>query len=98
MPSETDSSPQKNWLKEPHILIFGGASRGHLNYLDNFYVHDMQIDGLSYPSVEHYFQAAKFMDVDPDYAKTIRNAKTPKESKQSVMLVESHARPSRQQD
>jgi ribA/ribD-fused uncharacterized protein len=46
----------------------------------NFYPANITIDGKLYPSVEHYFQAAKFPDT-PDYAETIRVAKTPAQAK-----------------
>lgn len=47
--------------------------------LSNFSSHGIEMDGLWYPTVEHYFQAQKFHDVQ--YREKIRAARTPKESK-----------------
>lgn len=36
--------------------------RGKYWFLSNFYMHEMVIGGITYPSVEHYFQAHKTDD------------------------------------
>lgn len=43
--------------------------------LSNFAYYDLKIDGFIWPTVEHYFQAQKFMD--KSYQKKIRMASTP---------------------
>ncbi|MEQ8854123.1 NADAR family protein [Gimesia sp.] len=47
----------------------------------NFSPHGVEIDGLWWPSVEHYFQAQKFSD--PEYRERIRTAPN---SKQAALL------------
>lgn len=46
----------------------------------NFHLAPLSIDGKTYPSVEHYFQAMKF-PTSPEYQETIRTAKTPAKAK-----------------
>jgi ribA/ribD-fused uncharacterized protein len=48
-------------------------------YLSNFYRATFTIDGQSWPSVEHYYQAQKFED--ESQAERIRLARTPREAK-----------------
>ena len=45
----------------------------------NFSAHPVTIDGVTYPTSEHYFQAMKFATTDPAWAEAIRNAPTPKD-------------------
>jgi len=47
--------------------------------LSNFSPHGIEMDGLWYPAIEHYFQAQKFHDAE--YREKIRTARTPKDSK-----------------
>lgn len=47
--------------------------------LSNFSPNGVEMNGLWYPTVEHYFQAQKFNDAD--YQEKIRTARTPKDSK-----------------
>lgn len=42
----------------------------------NFYKAAFELDGKSWPTTEHYFQAAKFPD-HPEYQEIIRNCSTP---------------------
>jgi ribA/ribD-fused uncharacterized protein len=49
-------------------------------YLSNFSPHGFEIDGLYWPTVEHYFQAMKF-PTHPDYQEKIRQAKSPAQAK-----------------
>jgi len=46
----------------------------------NFSAHGVEFDGRWYPTVEHFFQAMKFLD--QDYAEKIRLAASPKIAKQ----------------
>lgn len=42
--------------------------RGEYWFLSNFYPREIVVQGITYPSVEHYYQAAKFQfDYDKDY-------------------------------
>ncbi|WP_018608720.1 NADAR family protein [Uliginosibacterium gangwonense] len=41
----------------------------------NFSLHQIKLEKLTWPTVEHYFQASKF--TDEKYKNTIRNAATP---------------------
>ncbi len=43
----------------------------------NFSAHPVVIDGLRWPTTEHYFQAAKFIGVDSEHAAAIRGAPSP---------------------
>ena len=58
---------------------------GKYSFLDNFYDHTIEIDGKTYPTTEHYFQACK--------AKTekghelIRNFKCPSEAKMTGNMI-----------
>lgn len=40
--------------------------------------HAFRLEGVEWPSVEHYFQAMKFQTTDPEYMEKIRLAKHPK--------------------
>lgn len=48
--------------------------------LSNFSPHGFPLEGVYWPTVEHYFQAQKFPS-DPAYREKIRQARTPKEAK-----------------
>jgi ribA/ribD-fused uncharacterized protein len=51
-------------------------------FLSNFSNHPIVVDNVTYKTVEHYFQAAKFFQTDPQYALEIINADTPKRAKE----------------
>jgi ribA/ribD-fused uncharacterized protein len=46
----------------------------------NFSPHGFEIDGVYWPTVEHYFQAQKFPS-RPDYQEEIRRARSPNDAK-----------------
>lgn len=48
-------------------------------FLSNFYASPLVLDGKEWPTVEHFYQAAKTLD--PDYAEKIRTAPTADEAK-----------------
>jgi ribA/ribD-fused uncharacterized protein len=56
------------------------AFRGSYFTLSNFYPHPITIDGHTYATVEHYYQAVKA--VEPAEHDRIRDATTPAEAKQ----------------
>jgi len=48
-------------------------------YLSNFYLSPLRLDGRDWPTVEHFYQAAKTLD--PAYAERVRCAPTADEAK-----------------
>lgn len=46
----------------------------------NFYKSPIVIEGITWKTTEHYFQAAKFFNTDPDWAIEIAKVKTAKEA------------------
>ncbi len=44
----------------------------------NFSQHGFELDGKYWPTSEHYFQAQKFVETDPEWSEKIRLVKTPK--------------------
>lgn len=60
---------------DPITWIFTGRYR----CLDNFYPLPLYIDGLMWPTSEHYYQAMK--TDNPRYRNKVRNAKSPGEAK-----------------
>lgn len=51
---------------------------GDLGYLASYSNHGFDIEGIYYPTVEHYYQASKFDN--PEIIKKILTCKTPKEA------------------
>lgn len=49
--------------------------------LSNFAPVAVQFRGKEYPTAEHAFQAAKFLDTDPQWSEQIRQAETPAKAK-----------------
>lgn len=45
--------------------------------LSNYSPHPITLDGIIYPTLEHYFQTRKFWIFDPDHAQYILDAPTP---------------------
>ena len=54
------------------------ATTGPWGCFSNFSPHEFCIAGARYKTVEHYFQAAKFVDTDDRWPISILKAKTPK--------------------
>ncbi len=69
--------------KKPIRFFSGKAKDIDASYeiFSNFAPVPVTIDSLTYPTTEHYFQAAKFIDSTPLYAEQIRKAKTAAEAK-----------------
>lgn len=53
--------------------------RGKYAFLSNFYSCPIEYEGMTYPSVEYAFQAAK--NPDPEYRRSIANAPSPTAAK-----------------
>lgn len=51
------------------------STTGEYGCFSNFYKSPIKLDGKTWPTVEHYFQAQKFKDVE--HQKEIRKANTP---------------------
>ena len=62
--SSTQTKPSK------HKILFY-RERDAFGFMSNFYKSPVFIDGKSWPTTEHYFQAMKFPS-DPDYMEKIR--------------------------
>jgi len=60
-------------------LYFFDEDHPHFE-LSNFSPHGFELDGVYWPTVEHYFQAQKFPD--STHRKAIRKASTPEKAKQ----------------
>jgi ribA/ribD-fused uncharacterized protein len=70
--------------------IYFYSTTGPYGCFSNFSRHSFTLDGLRWPTAEHYFQAQKFPGTD--YAEKIRLASTPK---QAAALGRSRAIPIR---
>jgi len=51
-----------------------------VRFLTNFSCHAITIDGKTYATSEHYFQAAKFFETDSKWAEKVRKAKHPSDA------------------
>jgi N-glycosidase YbiA len=64
--------------------------RGKYNFLSNFYPCQVEYEGMTYSTVEHAYQAAKFDD--DELKKEIKNAETPGKSKRLAREYSEHIR------
>lgn len=55
------------------VIRFHTTLKNDYKALSNSYKADITIDGVVYPTVEHYYQCAKFLETAPEYADKIRN-------------------------
>jgi N-glycosidase YbiA len=62
------------------MTIYFYTTTDKYGMFSNFSRHGITIDGKYWPTVEHYFQAQKFLDVE--HQTRIARARTPKEAKQ----------------
>jgi ribA/ribD-fused uncharacterized protein len=63
------------------LEFYGAHTNPETTWLSNFYSEPFEIEGKKWPTVEHYFQAAKFCRTAPSYAETIRTCGTPAAAK-----------------
>jgi len=76
-PAVSSSSGQNS-----NTIYFYSKIQGY-TWLSNFSNHAFTLDGVEWPTVEHYFQAKKFMDEeDAEYVEIIRTCGTPGKAKQ----------------
>jgi hypothetical protein len=50
-------------------------------WLSNFHLSDIEYEGKIYPSIEHLYQAAKYLPDHPEEAEKVRRARTPSGAK-----------------
>jgi ribA/ribD-fused uncharacterized protein len=84
-PKEEEEKPKKRKLKkaepEEEPILFSGPeeNKGEYRSFSNMSNHPVEIDGVKYPSVEHYYQAMKATEFkDEDTLKKIMKTKTSK--------------------
>ena len=68
-----------NMLKPPSVIYFGSHGDPLYSWLSNFNRSIIMLDGLTWTTVEHYFQAMKF--TDPEFREQIRDSNTPMQAK-----------------
>ncbi|WP_406193316.1 NADAR family protein [Kitasatospora sp. NBC_01560] len=56
-------------------IYFYGADEAPYGCFSNFSAHDLELDGQVWPTLEHYFQAQKF--IGTRHADLVRRARTP---------------------
>jgi ribA/ribD-fused uncharacterized protein len=62
------------------VAIYFYVPRDEWGWLSNFSPHGVELDGAWWPTVEHYFQAAKFTATDPAYAAAIGRVPKPRDA------------------
>ena len=72
----TEFFKQQEKKNEPPVTFY--STRGAYGCFSNFSRHPIKIDGLDYPTTEHYYQSKKFEGTR--YETEIRKAKGPKEA------------------
>lgn len=72
------SNPNPLIPADNRILYFE-RDREDFPFLSHFHRCDIELDGESWPTVEHYYQAQK--SFDPEYVQAIRQAVTPARAK-----------------
>lgn len=60
------------------MAVYFYTTGGPYGEFSNFSPHGVELDGLWWPTTEHYFQAQKFDD--ESYRERIRNARSPKDA------------------
>ena len=71
-----DSEETKEVIYEVQDPILFYSNRKEFGEFSNFYASEIEIDGLKYPTTEHYFQALKFYP-DEESMEKVRLATSP---------------------
>lgn len=73
--------------REENAIRFYGAEKDRSYWMfSNFAELKMVMDGLSFPTVEHWIQYMKFVTTDPNHAEKIRKAPTPYECRKLAKM------------
>jgi ribA/ribD-fused uncharacterized protein len=82
-PKKTRKLRKEKEPEEEPVLFFGAdESKGENRALSNMAEYPIEVDGVKFPTVEHYFQAMKAkMFADEEMYEKILKAKTPKAAK-----------------
>jgi hypothetical protein len=83
-PAKKTRKLKKEKEPEPEPVLFFGSdeSKGEHRSLSNMSEHPIEVDGVKFPTVEHYFQAMKAkLFADEEMYEKILKAKTPKAAK-----------------
>ena len=75
----SESKFQKSAAAQKEIRFF--TVKGKFALFSNFASTPLTINAKEYQTVEHYFQSAKFLETDQEYAEVVRLAETPLEAK-----------------
>lgn len=59
------------------MTIYFYRSGDDYGEFSNFAAYPIRLDGKTWPTTEHYFQAQKFIETDPAHAAAIRKATSP---------------------
>lgn len=70
-------------------VIFNGheENKGEYRNFSNSSLHEIEIEGVKYPTVEHYYQAQKATEFDPEMVDEIMKAKTGIGAKRAGKMV-----------
>ena len=99
--AESEEKPKKRKLRKPTedagpppVLFYGAdESKGEYRNFSNMSQHPIDVDGVRYPTVEHYFQAMKAKEFeDTEMLDKIVKAKTPKAVKAMGKKVKNFAK------
>lgn len=94
---EAEQEEEENIIIKPNMMGGNGPIRFYskipeFKELSNMYASPFEMDGKTWPSVEHYFQAQKF-PTDPAYQEEIRKAKSGLKAKSLGQSQEHPIRP-----
>jgi hypothetical protein len=62
---------------EEGVIRFHSTLKNDYKALSNSHKSEIRMDGVVYPTVEHYYQCARFLKTAPEYAEKIRNTANP---------------------
>jgi len=81
LPYHPSSAPEKTdlWYQKA-VTVYFYVPRDEWGFLSNFSPHGVKLDGAFWPTVEHFFQAAKFHGTDPAHAAAILRVAKPKDA------------------